>query len=71
MIRENRFGLHTDYVNQLIVNDDTVSRAPDTVTINTINRPPVGNAGPVVVKVETENLDGGQFADGGAYLRIH
>jgi len=25
----------------------------------------------LVVKVETENLDPGEFAEGGAYLRIH
>ncbi len=68
MIREHCFGLHTDYVDQPIVNDDTVSRAPDTVTINTINRPPVGDAGAVMVKVETENLNEGQFQDGKAIL---
>ena len=34
------------YVAQLIVNDGTVDSAPDTVSINTVNSPPVANAGP-------------------------
>ena len=34
------------YIGQLIVNDDTVNSAPDTVTISTLNSPPVANAGP-------------------------
>ena len=35
-----------DYVAQLIVNDGTVNSASDTVTISTLNSPPVANAGP-------------------------
>jgi hypothetical protein len=35
-----------DYVVQLIVNDGTVSSAPDSVIISTINVAPVANAGP-------------------------
>ena len=34
------------YVVQLVVNDGSVSSAPDTMTINTLNSPPVANAGP-------------------------
>ena len=34
------------YVGQLIVNDGTVNSAPDTVTISTLNSPPVADAGP-------------------------
>ncbi len=37
------FGM---YVVQLIVNDGTANSTPDTVTINTLNSPPVANAGP-------------------------
>jgi hypothetical protein len=34
------------YAGQLIVNDGTVNSAPDTVTISTLNSPPVADAGP-------------------------
>src|SRR5206468_3676709 len=34
------------YTSQLIVNDGTVSSGPATVTISTLNSPPVANAGP-------------------------
>jgi len=34
-----------NYVVQLIVNDGTVNSAPDSVTVSTINSPPVANAG--------------------------
>jgi RHS repeat-associated protein len=34
------------YVAQLIVHDGTVASAPDTVSITTVNSPPVANAGP-------------------------
>src|SRR5205823_11368839 len=34
------------YTAQLIVNDGTVNSAPATVTISTLNSPPVANAGP-------------------------
>ena len=33
------------YIMQLIVNDGTVASTPDTVTISTVNSPPVANAG--------------------------
>ncbi|MBI3304521.1 MAG: PKD domain-containing protein [Deltaproteobacteria bacterium] len=35
-----------DYLVQLIVHDGTVSSEPDTVTISTLNSPPVADAGP-------------------------
>lgn len=35
-----------DYIIQLIVNDGTISSAPDTVTISTENSAPLANAGP-------------------------
>ena len=34
-----------DYVMQLVVHDGMVNSAPDTVTISTLNSPPVANAG--------------------------
>ncbi len=35
-----------EYVLQLVVNDGTVDSVPDTVEVNTVNSPPVANAGP-------------------------
>ncbi|MDR4495904.1 MAG: PKD domain-containing protein [Nitrospirales bacterium] len=48
------------YTVQLIVNDGTVDSAPDTVTITTINSPPVAQAGPdqTVLVTQSVILDG-------------
>ena len=53
------------YVAQLIVNDGTVDSAPDTVTITTLNAPPVANAGPdqAVAVASTVFLDGRTSSD--------
>jgi hypothetical protein len=57
-----------NYVVQLIVRDATLSSAPDTVLISTINTPPVANAGvdQVVEEDDTVQLDssGSSDADG-------
>ena len=57
-----------NYVVQLIVRDATLSSAPDTVLISTINTPPVANAGvdQVVEQDDTVQLDssGSSDADG-------
>lgn len=54
-----------DYVAQLIVHDGTVSSAPDTVTISTLNSPPVANAGAdqSAHVTETVILDGSGSSD--------
>ena len=56
------------YVAQLIVNDGILSSAPDTVAINTNNRPPVANAGPDqsvnVAAIVTLNGAGSSDPDG-------
>src|SRR5256885_13887133 len=48
------------YVAQLIVNDGQANSAPATVTISTLNSPPVANPGPVqkIIVGRTVNLDG-------------
>lgn len=53
------------YEIQLIVNDGSVDSAPDTVTITTINSPPVANAGPDQTVLVTQNvlLDGTNSLD--------
>ena len=54
-----------NYVVQLIVNDGTVDSKASTVTISTLNSPPVANAGPdqVVLVSDTVQLDGGGSTD--------
>jgi hypothetical protein len=54
-----------DYVVQLIVNDGTVNSAPSTVTISTLNSPPVANAGPdqVVFVNDVVQLNGSDSTD--------
>jgi RHS repeat-associated protein len=53
------------YVAQLIVNDGFVDSAPSTVTISTLNSPPVANAGPAqtVVAGNTVQLNGSGSTD--------
>ena len=53
------------YVAQLIVNDGAVDSAPDTVTITTLNSPPVANAGPdqAVPVASTVSLNGSGSSD--------
>ena len=53
------------YEIELIVNDGTVDSAPDTVTITTINSPPVADAGPdqTVFVTQTVLLDGTNSSD--------
>jgi len=53
------------YEVELIVNDGTVASAPDTVTITTINSPPVADAGPdqTVFVTQTVLLDGTNSSD--------
>ena len=53
------------YEIELIVNDDIVASDPDTVTITTINSPPVADAGPDQTVFVTQNvlLDGTNSSD--------
>jgi len=53
------------YVAQLIVNDGTVSSAPDTVSVTTLNSTPVANAGvnQTVLVNDTVTLDGSGSSD--------
>ena len=45
------------YVAQLIVNDGLVNSAPDTVTISTMNSPPIANAGPDQTVYVGDNIE--------------
>ena len=58
----DKFG---DYVVQLIVNDGTVDSSPSSITISTLNSPPVANAGPdqVVFVGDTVQLQGSGSTD--------
>ncbi len=53
------------YEVELVVNDGTVNSVPDTVTITTINSPPVADAGPdqTVFVTQTVLLDGTNSSD--------
>lgn len=53
------------YVVELIVNDGEFNSDPDTVTITTVNSPPVANAGPdkTVFVTDTVQLDGSGSGD--------
>jgi K319L-like, PKD domain len=53
------------YTAQLIVNDGHVNSTPSTVTISTVNSPPVANAGPnqSITVAQTVQLDGSGSTD--------
>lgn len=58
------------YVVRLVVNDGSVSSAPDTVVVSTVNSAPVANAGPdqsaLVTQIVTLNGSGSSDVDGDA-----